>query len=157
MKPNVSVLASRSAFDCATARWRIRARTASITALKAVSASPALQSSRKSSASIPTSSRTLPSRLMTKVEKNPPSSLASPSIRSIISPGVCSLWKDMSSDRQCFARSALSALVAAQPTRPLAYAANTLTSCWATAMTVKSAAAAISLLTGLPASASSMK
>ena len=44
------------------------------------------------------------------MEKNPPSSLASPSIRSIISPGVRSLWNDMSSDRQCFAKSALSAL-----------------------------------------------
>ena len=94
---------------------------------------------------------------MTKVEKKPPSSLASPSIRSIIPPGVCWLWKDMSSARQCLARSALSALVAAQPTRLLAYAANTLTICWTTAMTVKSTAAPISLLTGLPARASSMK
>ena len=157
MKPNVSVLASRSALEWATDRWRIRARTVSITALNAVRASPALQSSRNSRTSIPTNSRTLLRRLMTKAEKNPPSSLASPSIRSIISPGVCSLWKDMSSDRQCFARSALSALVAAQPTRPLAYAANTLTICCAIAMTVKSAAAPTSRLTGLPASASSMK
>ena len=44
------------------------------------------------------------------------SAFTSPSTRSIISPGVCALWKDRSSLRQCSARSARKRLVAVQPT-----------------------------------------
>ena len=68
-----------------------------------------------SATTTPTSNSRLPTTWMTMREKKPASSATSPSTRSIISPGVCSLWNDMSSRKQCAARSARRALVVFQP------------------------------------------
>ena len=119
MKPNVWALASLTARNLSTVRLRRLYSTNSTTREKAVSTRPARHSSRKSSTRMPTSRIELPSICMTNVEKKLPSSSVSPSIRSIISPGVCRLWNDMSSFMQWRARSPRSALVAVQPTRPL--------------------------------------
>ena len=76
----------------------MRMMTTTETMANVESARPASQFSRNSSAMTATSMITLPNIRTAKVEKNPPSVSASPSIRSIISPGVRLLWNGMSSE-----------------------------------------------------------
>ena len=156
-KPKESALASRFAFQYGTAMLRMLVSTTMPPTTKPVSARPALQSSRSSSARMPTSSSMLPSISKMNSEKNVPSSFGSPSTRSIISPGVRSLWYDMSSDSACAARSSRMLFVAVHATRSEKYVAKTCTTCWSTAMTMKALAAATSASVAAPACASSMK
>ena len=88
MNPYVLVLSSRLAFQFVTETLRIRMTTASENRANTVSARPTSQFSRNSSARTATSMMTLPRMRTANVEKNPPSVCASPSMRSIISPGV---------------------------------------------------------------------
>ena len=157
MKPKVWALASLTARKRSTVRLRRLYRAISTTRAKTVRTSPARHSSRKRSTRMPARRMVLPRMCMTNVEKKPPSSSASPSMRSIISPGVRRLWKDMSSFMQWRARSPRSALVAVHPTRPLVYVVTTLTACWKSATAVNRTAIQTRLTTGLPPSASSMK
>ena len=115
--PKVSALASRFAFQYGTAMLRMLVKIAIPATTNTVSAIPARQSSLSSRTRMPASSTTLPSISKMNSEKNLPSSFGSPSTRSIISPGVRSLWYDMSSDRACPARSSRILFVAVQPTR----------------------------------------
>ena len=65
---------------------------------------------------MPSRSRTLPKIWMRNREKKLLRALMSPSMRSIISPGVWALWKLMSRRKQCLARSLRRAFVAVQLT-----------------------------------------
>ena len=78
-------------------------------------------------------------------------------MRSIIAPGVLLLWKGISSDRACRARSERREFVAFHPTWPLVYVASTPMTCCTSATTTNSPAAAMRIRSGLPATASSMK
>ena len=113
----MSALAARLAFQYGTAMLRMLVSTSIPATTKAVSVRPALQSSRSSSTRMPISRSRLPSISKMNSEKKVPSSFGSPSTRSIISPGVRSLWYDMSSDSACAARSSRMLFVAVQPTR----------------------------------------
>ncbi len=72
--------------------------------------------SSQSKTRIPSSKSKAPSTRTENWEKKLDRAVTSPSMRSIISPGVRALWKLMSSDRQCLARSRRNRLVAVQPT-----------------------------------------
>ena len=121
MKPYSSALCARAPFQSGDASAWIRLSASSTRPAAPVMSSPTRQSITQRMTSTPRSSSRFPATWITRREKKPASAVASPSMRSISSPGVCFLWKEGSSPRQCRSSAARSAFVAVQPIFSLRY------------------------------------
>ena len=96
-KLNRFALAWRSSSQLLTATFANRSKMTIVSTTKTPNPRLTRQSSRSSTARIPITSRMLPNTCKMNCEKKLESAITSPSMRSIISPGVWAVWKDISS------------------------------------------------------------
>ena len=149
--PNRRALLSRSRRVGSTPSFRTRFMTYRVSSVNVVTPRPTRQSSRKNMTSAPVSSSAAPNTRTANCEKKLLRAVTSPSMRSIISPGVRSLCSRMSSDSRWSIRSARRRFVAVQPTRAPTYVAPAVMNCTPTASAMYTPASRASRAGSAPA------